>query len=122
LTESGTNGEVLAFGELCYFKSDGKWWRTDANSIATTEGILGVCVFGGSTDATGMFLTYGYCRDDSWNWTAKGVPLWVGTSPGAMVETAGQPSGSGDQIRKFGFARTADILYLFQDTTIIELP
>jgi hypothetical protein len=120
--ETGTIGEALAFGELCYFKSDGKWWGTDADAEVTTAGILAVCVVGGAPNATGTFLTKGYVRDDTWDWSANGAALWVGNSPRTMVETASQPAGSGDQIRLIGYTRTSDIIRFNPDETYLELP
>lgn len=120
--ERGIIGETVVFGDLCYFKSDGKWWKTDADALATTDGVIGICIVPGLADANGWFLTIGYIRDDTWAWSANGAPLWVGNSPGTMVENSSKPAGSGDQIRKIGFTRTADILYFFPDNTIIELP
>jgi hypothetical protein len=120
--EYGIIGETLVFGDLCYVKSDTKWWKTDADAEATTEGVIAICVVGGLANASGYFLTLGYIRDDSWNWSANGAPLWVGNSPGTLVETANKPAGSGDQIRKVGFTRSADVIYFFPDTTLIELP
>jgi len=120
--ERGLIGETVVFGDLCYYKSDGKWWKTDADAEATTEGVIGICIVPGIADANGWFLTLGYIRYDTWNWSASGAPLWVGNTAGAIVETGSKPAGSGDQIRKIGYTRSADIIYLFPDSTLIELP
>jgi hypothetical protein len=121
-TESGTIGEALAFGEICYLKNDNKWWGTDADSELTTAGILAICVVGGAPSATGTFLTKGYVRDDSWAWSANGAALWVGNSPRTMVETGSQPAGSGDQIRLVGYTRSATVIRFNPDETYLELP
>jgi len=120
--EQGTIGEALSFGDVCYLKSDGKWWGTDADAEVTTEGILAICVVGGVPDATGVFLTKGYVRDDSWAWGTNGAALWIGNSPRTMVETAAQPAGSGDQIRLVGYTRTSHIIRFNPDETWLEIP
>jgi hypothetical protein len=124
VVETGTIGETIAFGDLVYFKSNSKWWLTDADAAATTDGILAICVVGGIADATGTFLTYGYVRDDSYAWGTVGAALYVQVAtgapdPGDMTQTA--PSGAGDQVRRVGFAKSATIILFTPDTVIIEL-
>jgi hypothetical protein len=119
VVETGVLGENVAFGELCYFKSDGEWWRTDADVAATTDGILAICVVAGNDGDTGTFLTYGYVRDDSYAWGTVGGALYVDVTIGDMNQTA--PSGSGDQVRRVGFAKSATIIFFAPDTVIIEL-
>ena len=44
MAESGTAGEALTFGQLCYFASDSKWWKADWNDAATTYPLMGFCI------------------------------------------------------------------------------
>ena len=113
-----TAGVGVSFGNLCYLKSDGKYWKADADAIATTEGDLVIALETLIADETGRFLKLGYLRDDSWSFT-KGAKLYVSTTPGGI--TATRPSNIGDCIRKVGNAHTATIIVFEQDLTIIEL-
>ncbi len=115
----GTAGENLTFGELCYFKSDGKWWKTDADAAATTDGHLALATASISADSSGTFLLIGFIRDDTWAWATIGGNLYVSTDPGAMTQT--EPSATGDQVRKVGVAHTADITWFCPDWTLLEL-
>jgi hypothetical protein len=113
-----TAGEGVSFPNLCYLKSDGKYWKTDADAKATTDGDLVIALETLIADETGRFLKYGYVRDDSWSFTA-GAKLYISTSPGAI--TATKPSAIGDCVRLIGNAYTATIIAFEQDLTLIEL-
>jgi hypothetical protein len=71
-----TAGEGVSFAGLCYLKSDGKYWKADANAKATTEGDLVIALETLIANETGRFLKYGYIRDDSWAFT-PGANLYV---------------------------------------------
>jgi hypothetical protein len=104
-----TAGENLVFGELCYYKSDSKMWKTDADALATTEGLLAVAADTISADASGTFIMGGsYIRDDSWTWTAGDI-LYVSLTAGDFTATA--PSASGDTIRIVGYAIDDDHIF-----------
>lgn len=117
LTITLTAGENLAFGEVGYMKSDGKVWKADADALATMPALF-VATAAISADATGVFGTQGYVRDDSaYNWTVGGR-VYVSGTPGAVTQTA--PTGQDDVIQKIGIGLTADILYFFGGTTEVE--
>lgn len=111
-----TAGESLVFGNLCYMKSDGKWWKADADAIATMPG-LALALATIAADADGVFLKMGFARDDTWNWTAGGA-LYASTVAGGLTQTA--PSGSGDIVQKVGFALTADIFYFKPSLSLLD--
>ena len=113
-----TAGEGVSFSDLCYLKSDGKYWKTDANAKATTKGDLVFALETLITNETGRFFKYGYIRDDTWAFT-PGTILYIGASPGAI--TATKPSAVGDYLRQIGNAHTASIVRFAPDLTFIEL-
>ena len=113
-----TAGESLSFGEICNYKSDSKWYKTDADTMTMCVGEIGMAMEDIAADATGNMAKIADVRDDSWNWTV-GAMLYISTTPGAMTEA--MPSGSGDQIRKIAVAISADIVAFAPDCTIIEL-
>lgn len=111
-------GQAVAIGDVCYFKSDGKFWKMDADAEAT---IKGMCVMATATigvGANGVFLLRGLIRDNSWTWTV-GAELWASCTPGNP--TATKPSGSGDLLRLIGWAKHADYIWFDPDKTYVEL-
>jgi hypothetical protein len=116
---SAIAGEGISFGDLCYLKSDGKYWKANATAKATTEGDLVIALETLIANETGRFLKYGYIRDDSWAFT-PGAKLYVGESPGGITATKPSDLG-GDCVRQIGNAYTATIIAFEQDLTLIEL-
>lgn len=117
-----TAGENLTIGQLCYRKSDGKWWLADADAATTMPG-LAMATASISADAAGVFLLSGFLRDDSFNWTIGGL-VYAGS--GSDAHTAGalsqtKPTGSGDQVQIIGYGYTADILYFDPNALMLEL-
>ena len=116
LTASGilrtkTAGEGVAFGDVCYRKSDGKWWKADADIDATLKGELLMAIATILADDEGVFLKMGRARNDAWNWTVGGE-LWVSTTPG--IPTQIKP----DNARLVGQSEHADYLYFGSDGSI----
>jgi len=113
ITEDGTAGATLAFGDLCYFSvTDSRWELTDADSDSNSGAVkIGICVLAAASDgsATRMLL-FGKIRADAkFPALTVGAPVYVSTTAGA-VQTA-QPSGTDDVIRIVGYGNTADELY-----------
>lgn len=117
-TISATAGEAVAIGDVCYLKSDGKFWKADADAESSSDGMLSMATAAISADASGVFLLKGLYRDDTWSWTT-GSKLYISTTPGNPTATA--PSETGDIVRLVGYAYTADIVYFNPDNTFVEL-
>lgn len=116
---TATAGENVAFGEVCYFKSDGKFWKTDADAEATSKGLLVMAIATIAGDASGLFLKTGLARDDAWNWTV-GAELFLDTATaGGMTATA--PSGSTDIVRLVGYGKGADYVEFKPSTMYLEI-
>jgi hypothetical protein len=109
-TNTFNAGESVTVMDLVYLKSDGEWWRTDADAAGTTDGLLAFSLES-KTDGQAMSVALpgSFIRNDSWNWT-PGAILYVDTAtPGAIV--TGQPSGPDDAIRVVGWAVSATVIY-----------
>lgn len=104
---SMTAGENLVFGDIVYFKSDGKCWKADANGTATYPA-MGMAIATINTDAAGDILLHGTARDDTWAWTVGGV-IYLSIEAGAATKT--QPSATNDVIQVLGIATHADRIY-----------
>jgi len=112
-------GENLINGNLCYLKSDGKFWKTDANAAASATTMLAIAIETINVNNSGTFIILG-------NYETSGLTVgdnyWISASMiGTWVNTAGKPSGSGDIIRLIGYAISATILYFDTDKSWIEL-
>ncbi len=99
-------GESLAFGNIVYLKSDGKWWKATNTAIATT-GLIGFVLESKSADEATKVLLRGFVRDDDYALTVGGV-IYLGAS-GAITQTA--PSTEDYVIQVLGYALHADRLY-----------
>lgn len=109
-TATFTAGESITVMDLVYFKSDGKWWKTDADAAATAGGVLlGIALATVSANAAlSVALPGGFVRDDTWNWTV-GAVVYVGLAGGDV--TATRPSATDDVVRVVGFAVSADVIW-----------
>jgi len=113
-----TAGENLVFGEIVNYKSDSKWWKTDANTMTMCIGEIGLVLESISANATGEIGKIIDVRNDSWSWTT-GKMLYISETAGAMTDT--MPTSSSNQIRKVAVALSATIISFAPDCTIVEL-
>jgi len=112
ITEPGTAGATLAFGDLCYQYSDGKWKLAKADAATTSGGVrLGFCVLAGTANAaTEILLSPGRIRADSKFPTLPvGQVCYVSSATagaivaGAAGATTGQPSATDSVTRVVGY-------------------
>ena len=124
ITVMAVAGEEVDGGELCYMKADGKYWLTDADAAASMPAVV-MATTNIAADATGLFLHIGYYRHDTWDWTLGNGEANLlfpdETTPGGMVQLAGQPAGSGDQIQVVGYVVTADIVFFNPSYELVEI-
>lgn len=117
LKTTDTVGENVAFGDLLYMKSDGKYWKADADQASLMPGVV-MALETILADAAGALLHKGYVRYDTWNWTPGDI-LHAGNTAGAIQQPA--PSGSGDQVQIVGYAITADIIFFNPQLVMVEV-
>jgi len=110
-------GENLVFLNSCYLKSDGKYWKTDADAAASMPSRL-VALGTISANGWGLFMKEGFLRCDALNLTIGG-PIFPGLTPGELTQT--QVSATGDQSQKVGVAESADVIDYDPDLTILEI-
>lgn len=127
-TFSATAGENLVFGNLCYLKSDGKWWKTDSDAASTMPGTA-IATGTINADATGIFLLEGYARDDSaWAGLTIGGTLYASQTGGAITQTAPVPAANVQtttQVQILGKApstntATVGIIRFYPETIVTE--
>lgn len=113
-----TVGETVTAGVLMYLKSDGKFWKTDADAEATTKGLLAIACGSITADQVGTLLLKGWLRYDALFGLTVGAPYFVGLTAGA-IETS--PSATGDFARVIGYGWTADIIFFCPDNAWVEI-
>ncbi len=120
--EPGIAGETLTFGQAVYFSSDGKWYKTDADTSSTMP-CAGVVVTKGSSSANAVItvLKSGFVRCDAWNWTVSNISgkIYPSTSAGTFQQTA--VSGTSDVLQIVGYARTADVIYFWPSYNTVQI-
>ena len=123
ITEAGTAGAILAFGDLVYLDGvvgNNKWELTDADGEATAFGKIGICVAAAAEDAATVILLWGKVRADAaFPALTVGAPVHVGVTAGDVQVAA--PVGSGDIVRIIGYGNTADELFFCPDNSYVEL-
>jgi hypothetical protein len=116
-----TVGENVTFGDICYLKSDGKYWKTDADSSASMPGKV-MAIETILADAEGSCLLNGYAKDTSWSWVVgDGIAnlIYASTTAGDITQTA--PSGSGDQVQVLGYSHTSAIVFFEPQLGLLEI-
>lgn len=104
----GTAGENLVYGNFVYAKSDGKFWKADADADATMP-CVAMATKTIAADANGDFLIpSSVARNDAWSWTV-GADLFISTTAGDLSESA-PGSGKFAQIAAYALSAT-EILF-----------
>lgn len=122
ITETGTAGATLAFGDSVYLAvGDSRWELTDADAEATAFGKIGICVLAATADGSATnILLYGKVRaDTAFPALTIGAPVHLGVTAGDIQVAA--PVGSADIVRIIGQANTANELFFCPDNTYVEL-
>lgn len=112
ITENGTAGAALAFGDLCYLNNDdSRWELVDANLSDGYDKKLGICVLAAGADgnATRMLLWGKIRADAAFPDLTIGAPVYMSETAGDVV--VAQPTTSDVAIRIVGFGNTADELF-----------
>jgi hypothetical protein len=86
--EDQTAGATLSIYDVVYLKTDGKWYKTDANSLTTTNGLIGVSLGNVSIDETVDVQVSGNITNPSWSLTT-GKPIFISDTTGAISNTPG---------------------------------
>jgi len=116
LTRIETAGEGLINGNLCYLKSDGKYWKADASAVATAKTDLLIATATISADATGTFVEYGEYTTTG---LTAGSVYFMSETTGGFTATA--PTTSGAIVRAVGTALSTTVLKFKPDTSWAEL-
>ena len=113
VTQEGTAGATLAFGDLVYFSvTDSRWELADASAAATAGLVpLGICVLAAAADASPTtVLMWGKVRaDTAFPTFTIGAPVYASETAGDVTGT--QPTTTDAVIRTLGFAEDANSIW-----------
>ncbi|MBE3085089.1 MAG: hypothetical protein IMZ64_02600 [Bacteroidetes bacterium] len=113
ITEIGTAGVALTFGDLCYFQTaDSRWELFHSALEAAYNKKLGMCVLAAAGDgsATEMLLVGKIRADSKFPTLSIGNPVY-GSENYGLVSPIPVVSSSYGYVRVVGYANTADELY-----------
>lgn len=122
ITCYGQAYEELAQWDICY-RNDVKWGIADANAEATMPAIV-IATQALAADAYGIFLLYGFVRNDGWGaWTEGGLlyadESTAGTAGGMIQTHAG--FAAGDQVQVVGIALQEKIILWNPSYELVEI-
>ena len=112
VAETQTAGEIVAFGDVCYLKSDGKLWKAKADAEATS-GPVRLMMAGNSIAANASGTFYDHCYAITGSWTT-GAALYLSAATAGAI-TATPPSTAGQVVRVVGYANSATVVYFDPD-------
>ena len=116
-TTAGTAGEDLVTGDLCYLNSNGRYYKTNADSIATSRGLLRMANEDLLTGVKGEFIKFGGRM--STTGLTTGAEYYISTVDGdySMIK----PILSGHVVRLIGYAISSVLLEFSPSATYIEV-
>lgn len=109
-----TYGESITAGEAVYLASGGSVMRADASTTATTP-CIGLAMETASSGSH-VVLMFGIYRNDTFNWTSVGQPIYLSITTGALSQTA--PTGTDEVIQVVGVATHADRMIVWPNMDI----
>lgn len=132
ITDSSTHGDaigdiiytglgLLTAGKIYYLRSNNTWTETDADSAASSTGLIGVAL-GSSATTDGILLRGTVTLSEEIGGTeAIGSKLYLDTTAATATVTA--PSGSGDIVRVIGYslATDDDMIWFNPDGAWVEI-
>lgn len=115
-------GELVNFGDMLYLKSDGKWWKTDADTAAKMPG-LRMATATIQADAWGQALVKGRVWHTAFPTLTVGGAVYpiTGTGGAAGEVTPTAPSGTGDQVQILGYAYHAAKMIFDPSPVLVEI-
>jgi len=110
-----TAGETVAVGDICYFKSDGKMWKSDASASATGKGLIAMANAAITVGNPGEFMLRG-------EYTTTGLTVageyFMSETAAAITVTI--PVTGSSIVRLIGYALSATILLFDPDKSWYE--
>lgn len=116
VVEIFTAGESVVAGDVCYLKSDGKFWKADSDAESTCKGLLAMANASISANATGQFIVIGKFTTSG---LTAGAVYYVSGTAGGITSTA--PSTTGKIVRVVGYAESTTVFYFKPSEDYLEI-
>ena len=122
ISETGTAGAALAFGEVVYLAvADSKWEKAIATAAATACGKIGIVVVAGAENAAVTILLYGKIRADSLFPTfTVAAPVYLSKDTAGVVTNTIPPKATNHVVRILGYGNTGNELFWCPGSTYLE--
>ena len=118
-TNTLASGFQATITDLVVIGNTSKWIEADADATSTSIGLLGIALEAkNNAQLMNVALPGSFVRGDGWNWT-PGAVLYIGNTPGAMVEAP--PTGTGDVVRTVGYAVTPTVVFFNPSSDYVTL-
>jgi hypothetical protein len=125
LADNVGGGDIVTFGtgtltsgKVYYLNSSGAWAETDADAVASSEGLLGIAL--GTAPADGILLRGFFDATTYLSNFVSGMPVYLSGTAASMDTT--QPSGTGAIVRCVGYCTsTANVIYFNPESIFLEL-
>jgi len=118
-TNTLASGFQATITDLVVIGNTSKWIEADADATSTSIGLLGIALEAkNNAQLMNVALPGSFVRGDGWNWT-PGAVLYIGNTPGAMVESP--PTGTGDVVRTVGYAVTPTVVFFNPSSDYVTL-
>jgi len=116
ITIMTVDSTATGFAAALYIAPSGNLEYADASDSTSTP-----CIALALETGTGEkeVLLSGFIRNDTWNWTNIGKPVFLSTTAGELTQSA--PDGSGDQVQIIGVAKSADVIYFTPELKVTEV-
>ena len=103
--QAETAGTSIAVGQVCYLRTNGKWFTGSSSQVSTGDGMLGIALNAASSDGGVDIFTRGIIGTniDILTSVSSGIgqPIYLGTTAGTMSQTA--PSSENNIVRILGY-------------------
>lgn len=103
--QAETAGTSIAVGQVCYLRTNGKWFTANSSQVATGDGMLGIALNAASLDGGVDIFIRGIIGTsiDILTSVSSGIgqPIYLATAAGTMSTTA--PSSENNIVRILGY-------------------
>lgn len=124
ISEAGTAGAALAFGDIVYQAvADSRWELAKADVAATSKGKIGICVLAAAGDgsATTILLWGKVNAATAFPALTIGAPVFISAATAGDVTSTAPTGTTNFVVRIVGFGNTADELFFCPDNFYLEL-
>jgi hypothetical protein len=120
---SGTAGTTILAGQLCYLNTAGQWRPADADSLAESIQLLGICLLTATSSGPTFMLLKGFIRTNYSLGSAPGEPLYIepGTGLGNGWVNPNPPSSVGQIVRIIGHTYNGTTIRFNPDNIWVQL-